>query len=142
MNTDIKNFELDNQCGADELTKRDIAKLLGVTPQRVTQYKFLPRPTRRDEGQGGRGRTVYYNKAAVMEAIHKQYPDFGKPRSTMVDRCKKAVKKSLALQFLAGRFDDEERRREYDSLKYWAQTHPVVTKRVRIKGEINMRGSE
>lgn len=136
------NTDTDDHCGTDELTKRDIAKLLGVTPQRVTQYKFLPGPIRRDEGQGGRGRTVYYNKTAVMEAIHKQYPDFGSPRSTMVDRCKKALKKSLALQFLAGRFDDEGRRREYDSLKYYARTHPVKTKRVRIKGEINMRGKD
>lgn len=138
MNTDIENFKTGNQCGVDELTRQDIAKLLGVTPQRVFQYKFLPKPIR--QITRSRARTVFYSKNAVMEAIHKQYPNFGKPKSTTIVLCKKNATKSIMLRFLTGQFDNEERRRGYDELKFKARTHPVKTKQVRVKGEFSMKG--
>ena len=44
--------------------------------------------------------------------------------------------------FMAGHFDPPERRKEYDSLRYYARTHKPRTKRVHIKGECDMRRAD
>ena len=109
-----------------EISKREIAKLLEVTPARVGQYKFLPKPIRRDY------RNSYYDKEKVLAAIAKQYPE---PKRKVTEACSKNADTNLAIQFLAGKFDPEEKQEAYASLKYWARTHSPTTKRVRIKGD-------
>ena len=121
----------------EEITRQDIAKLLGVTPQRVSQYTFIPAPIRQDEGQ--RGRFYYYDKEKVLAAIAKQYPE---PKCKVTQQCKDQVDKSISLQFIAGRLDPEERVKEYDALKYWAKTHSPKTRRVHIKGEFSVKGKD
>lgn len=113
------------------MTRQEIAKLMNVSPARVSQYTFLPAPTR------VHWKWVFFNREAVLAAIAKQYPE-GRGN----DKRKLAKVTNPFMKFMAGHFDPEEKQEDYENLKYWARTHPVATKRVRIKGEINMRGSE
>lgn len=100
-----------------EMTRKEIAVLLGVSPARVSQYTFIPKPLRRV------GRYFYYDTEKVLEAIEKQYP-----------KTPKIKPGNIFMKLMAGHFDTEERRREYDVLKKQARAHSVVTERVYIKG--------
>lgn len=109
----------------DEIDRIEIAKMLHVSPARVSQYEFMPVHCRKQ------GNTLFYNRAEVMEALTRQYPP-SKPFTPANE----------FMAFMAGRFDAPERRREYKAKKLQARTHVIVTKRVRLKGEINIRGKD
>ena len=117
----------------DEITRTEIAKILKVSPQRVSQYTFMPKPTRYE------GCRHFYNKADVLAAIARQYPA---PKETTASTCAKYAKESMLLGFITGRFDPEEKQEEYAALKFWAKEHKPKTKRVRIKSEFSMRGGD
>lgn len=105
---------------ADEFTRQEIAKMLNVSPARVSQYQYLPPPSRRY------WKNIFYNKEAVLKAIQVQR--YGEDRTGIAEITNEFMR------FMAGQFDPEEKIQGYDLRKQWAHTHPPKTTNVRLPG--------
>jgi len=109
----------------EELTRHDIAKILNVTYQKSTQFRFIPKPVRK------KGNLRFYDKKAVLAAIAAHRRESTDPVKTI---CAQRAKSDMLLGFLTGRYDPEEKQKEYEALKFWAREHKPKTNVVRIEG--------
>ena len=114
-----------------EITRAEIAALLGVTPERVSQLLYIPKPVRKVN------KFYRYNRTAVMEAIEQFHglPDGAFAPPPTLDTF-------LLQRFLFGEFDREDQRSLYNSLRFWAKIRKPITQVIHANEEFDVRGPD